>query len=137
MRERAYLAPESREPRMRTHRLLVFPAAALGLAALAHADTGPDFARDVEPILAAACVRCHASSIPQGQLRLDTRDGLLKGGASGPVVVAGQAEASSLYGRLLVDDPAKRMPWMSEPLKPGRSRPCVAGSMPALPGPKA
>ena len=103
---------------MRTQRLLVFAAAALSLAALARADAGPDFARDVQPILASACVRCHATAIPQGQLRLDTRDGFLKGGASGAVVVAGQPEASALYQRLLVDDPVKRMPWMSEPLKP-------------------
>ena len=101
---------------MRTERLLVFGLVALGLAVLANAEAGPDFAREVQPILASACVRCHANAIPQGQLRLDTRDGLLKGGASGPVVVAGQPEASPLYKRLLVDDPVKRMPWMSEPL---------------------
>ena len=102
---------------MRTLRSLVFAVAALGLAALAGADAGPDFARDVQPILAVACVRCHASGSPQGQLRLDSSDGLRSGGASGPVVVAGQADASSLYKRLLLDDPAKRMPWMSEPLR--------------------
>ncbi len=115
---------------MRAQRLLVFVVASVSLLVLcgtavpargprvlAAADA-PDFARDVEPILAVACVRCHAAALPQGQLQLDTRDGLLKGGASGPAVVAGQAEASPLYQRLLLDDPVKRMPWMAEPLKP-------------------
>jgi hypothetical protein len=77
----------------------------------------PDFGTDVQPILAVACVRCHSASLPQGQLRLDTREGLLAGGAAGAVIVAGDPARSSLYTRLLLDDPAKRMPWMTEPLR--------------------
>lgn len=75
-----------------------------------------DFARDVQRILAAACVRCHAVSLPQGKLRLDNREGLLAGGASGPAVVAGHAQASLFYQRLVIDDPSKRMPWLTDPL---------------------
>ena len=75
-----------------------------------------DFARDVEPVLASACIRCHGAALPQGRLRLDSRAGLLAGGASGPVVVAGNAPASLLYQRLVIDDPAKRMPWLTDPL---------------------
>ena len=80
------------------------------------AATPVDFARDVQPILAASCVRCHAAGLAQGQLRLDTREGLLKGGASGPVVVPGNGQGSLLYQRLVLDDPQKRMPWLSDPL---------------------
>ena len=75
-----------------------------------------DFARDVEPILASACVRCHGGSLPQGGLRLDGSQGLIAGGASGPAVVAGNAPASLFYLRLMIDDPSKRMPWLTEPL---------------------
>jgi mono/diheme cytochrome c family protein len=99
--------------------------AALASGALTQAQ-GPgaapisDFARDVQPILAASCVRCHGGGLAQGNLRLDTRDGLLKGGASGPVVVPGNGKDSPLYQRLILDDPQKRMPWLSDPLLPAQ-----------------
>ena len=79
-----------------------------------------DFAREVQPILAASCVRCHAAGLAQGQLRLDTREGLLQGGASGPVVLPGNGQGSPLYQRLILDDPQKRMPWLSDPLSPAQ-----------------
>jgi mono/diheme cytochrome c family protein len=118
---------------MRTHRLLVFAVAAVcvlalcgtvvsargprkGAAVPAAAEEGPDFLREVRPILAVSCVRCHSAALPQGQLRLDSREGLRDGGASGAVFVAGRPEDSLLVTRLLHDDPAKRMPWMTEPL---------------------
>jgi len=82
------------------------------------ADATPkvDFAREVQPILAASCVRCHAAGLEQGKLRLDTHQGLLRGGASGPVIVAGDGRASALFRRLVIDDLPKRMPWLSDPL---------------------
>ena len=79
-----------------------------------------DFTREVQPILAGACVRCHAAGVVQGKLRLDTREGLLAGGASGAVVVPGDGKGSLLYQRLVLDDPQKRMPWLSDPLTPGQ-----------------
>ena len=48
-------------------------------------ESAVDFVRDVQPILAVSCVRCHAAALAQGKLRLDTREGLRQGGASGPV----------------------------------------------------
>jgi mono/diheme cytochrome c family protein len=100
---------------------VVVTGAALASAwgAMAPATAPPvDFAREVKPILAASCVRCHAAGLAQGQLRLDTREGLLKGGVSGPVVVPGSGKDSLLYQRLILDDPQKRMPWLSDPLSP-------------------
>ena len=50
---------------MRTQRMLELALVTLGLAVRGVAMTveaGPDFARDVQPILAVACVRCHASA---------------------------------------------------------------------------
>jgi mono/diheme cytochrome c family protein len=79
-----------------------------------------DFVRDVEPIFSAACVRCHAAGLEQGQLRLDTREGFSRGGASGPAVVAGDGRQSLLFQRLVLEDPQKRMPWLSDPLTPAQ-----------------
>jgi mono/diheme cytochrome c family protein len=77
-----------------------------------------DFVRDVQPILAATCVRCHGPKKTEGELRLDTREGLLKGGASGSVVVPGNGKGSELYRRLVAEDPEKRMPQRRRPLAP-------------------
>jgi mono/diheme cytochrome c family protein len=80
-----------------------------------------DFARDVQPILASSCVPCHTAAPPPGaKLRLDSREGLLAGGESGPVVVAGDAKASLLYQRLVTDESSKRMPWLEDPLLPAQ-----------------
>ena len=111
---------------MRTARIVVSTAAALALggalfARLPPADAAddPDFVRDVQPILAGQCVRCHSAALPQGGLRLDTREGFLKGGVGGPVVVGHDAAAELLLcAPRRTRIPMKRMPWMSEPLKP-------------------
>ncbi len=75
-----------------------------------------DFDRDVRPILSRSCSECHGAAIAEADLRLDTRERILAGGASGPVVVAGNADASVLYQRVVSSDPAVRMPWYKEPL---------------------
>src|SRR5260221_14317996 len=77
-----------------------------------------DFVRDVQPILAVSCVRCHAAALAQGTLRLDTREGLRQGGASGPAVQAGDGKGSLLYQRLLPSHPPQRLPWVSHPPPP-------------------
>ena len=76
------------------------PASARGPA---EAAPGPavDFARDVQPILAVSCVRCHGPRKTEGELRLDTREGLLKGGDSGAVVVPGDGKGSLFYQLLI------------------------------------
>ena len=90
-------------------------ASARGPAA-AGPDDALDFVRDIQPILAASCVRCHGPRKTEGDLRLDTRAGLLKGGDSGAVVVSGDGKASPLYQRLIAEDPEKRMPRRRGPL---------------------
>jgi hypothetical protein len=54
----------------------------------------------VAPILAQRCSACHGEKKDKGGLRLHTREGLLAGGESGPVVVAGDAASSELVRRL-------------------------------------
>jgi hypothetical protein len=54
------------------------------------------FERNIRPVLAAECYECHSSTKKKGGLALDTRDGLLNGGESGPTIVPGQPDASLL-----------------------------------------
>ncbi|HET6898712.1 MAG TPA: c-type cytochrome domain-containing protein, partial [Vicinamibacteria bacterium] len=84
------------------------------------ASPAPDFARDIQPILAGTCVRCHGPRKTEADLRLDTHAGLLKGGEAGGVVVAGDAEGSRLYQLLIEKDPDKRMPRRKPPLSPAQ-----------------
>jgi mono/diheme cytochrome c family protein len=75
-----------------------------------------DFARDVQPILAASCVRCHGAEKTEAGLRLDTHEGLLDGGDSGGAIVRGDGKGSLLYQRLMAADPDERMPQRADPL---------------------
>ena len=64
------------------------------------------FETKIRPVLVEHCYKCHAAEakIIKGGLRLDSRDGLLKGGDTGPSVVPGQAEKSLLLKALKYDE---------------------------------
>jgi hypothetical protein len=47
-------------------------------------------------VLLGTCAKCHGSTKPRNSLRLDSRAGLLKGGDSGPAIVAGDPDKSLL-----------------------------------------
>src|SRR5436305_14087101 len=67
------------------------------LALTASAAAEPvSFRGQLAPLLQTACVGCHSGSKPKANLDLSTRAGLLRGGESGPVVVAGHANKSRL-----------------------------------------
>jgi len=51
------------------------------------ADEG--FEKHIRPLLADHCIRCHGPTKQSGGLRLDSRDAILKGGDTGPIVVVG------------------------------------------------
>jgi uncharacterized membrane protein len=74
------------------------------------------FERDVEPILASACYECHGPSKRKGALRLDNKSIALKGGNTGPAVVAHAPDKSQLIRRVLGRDNKKRMPLEAPPL---------------------
>ncbi len=61
-----------------------------------NADDLKFFEAKVRPILIARCVKCHGATQQKGKLRLDSREAVLTGGESGPVVVSGQPEKSLL-----------------------------------------
>ena len=56
------------------------------------------FEKHIRPVLVESCYECHSarSEKLRGGLMLDTRDGVLKGGDSGPAVVVGNPEKSLL-----------------------------------------
>ncbi len=59
--------------------------------------TPPNFADHVEPILREYCLSCHRGSRAKNGLQLKSVAVILKGGSSGPAIVAGDAESSLLY----------------------------------------
>src|SRR5262245_26995783 len=96
-------------------RRLLTLLAAFGLTSSIYADV--DFAKDVKPILESTCIRCHGPEKVKGKLRLDTREGLMKGSENGPVIVPGKPAESTLYK--LINQPKTsedRMPKEGEPL---------------------
>lgn len=76
---------------------------------------GETFEKNVAPIIAFNCVECHGND-PKGGLRLDTFEGMEKGGRSGFLLIPGEAEASLLIQRLITPDEMARMPHGKEPL---------------------
>ncbi|MDB5296083.1 MAG: Planctomycete cytochrome, partial [Phycisphaerales bacterium] len=62
------------------------------------------------PLLAENCFSCHGEKKQKGRLRLDSAAGLLKGGAGGPAVVAGDPGKSPLLTAVGYADPDLQMP---------------------------
>jgi hypothetical protein len=75
---------------------------------LARADGGPQYNRDVRPILAENCFACHGpdSAARKAGLRLDRRDDAVKAEA----IVPGKPEKSGVVERVFSDDPGRLMP---------------------------
>lgn len=75
------------------------------------------FENEVRPILVRRCHECHAAGddAPKGNLRLDSREAVLKGGDTGPAMVPGQPEQSLLidainYGDTYQMPPKSKLP---------------------------
>ncbi len=69
------------------------------------------FEAKIRPVLSEKCYGCHSPSHKiKGDLRLDTREGLLRGGEHGPAVVPGAPDRSPLIKAIRYDDPDLAMP---------------------------
>lgn len=79
-----------------------------------------DFIRDIQPILAANCWKCHGGDKASGQLRLDVKALAMKGGISGAVIIPGFSRDSRLIQRLTGADGQQRMPPGGPPLQPAQ-----------------
>jgi hypothetical protein len=76
-----------------------------------NAESRIDFARQIKPLLERSCAGCHSGETPRGLFRVDGRDALLKGGASGEAaVVAGHSETSPLIDYVSGRVPDSEMP---------------------------
>ena len=70
------------------------------------------FRKWVEPVLKEHCYECHSKDAVElkGELRLDTQEGLRRGGANGPAVVPGDIEASFLIRAMRYKEDDYKMP---------------------------
>ncbi|MBX9791535.1 MAG: PSD1 and planctomycete cytochrome C domain-containing protein [Pirellulales bacterium] len=69
-------------------------------------DTEIAFRQRIAPVLEARCVGCHRGVAARADLSLDARDGLLKGGESGPAIVPGKPDESLLTEMIAGDEPS-------------------------------
>ena len=69
------------------------------------------FLRDVKPILAGRCFRCHSEALEQeAGLALDKFDAVMKGSDEGAVIVTGKSGESKLIERITATDDTKMPP---------------------------
>jgi hypothetical protein len=84
------------------------------------AEPSPDqlafFESRIRPVLASSCYDCHGPEKQKGGLRLDWRDGLLKGGENGPAIIPGNPDDSLLIKAITGQHPELRMPKNADPL---------------------
>lgn len=79
--------------------LTLLSLAALSFSAQAE---GPDFVKDIAPILEASCVKCHHEGKAKGKLRMDTKEMAMKGGKEAKLIEPGKPDDSSLIKVLLL-----------------------------------
>ena len=82
----------------------------LTVVPLAHGEV--DFVRDVRPILADTCYKCHGpdEAARTSEIRFDLRESALADHDGVKAIVPGKPAASELVARILHDDPEMRMP---------------------------
>lgn len=70
----------------------------------------PSFRRNIQPILAEYCVKCHNNADDHGELVLETYDSIMRSPRKVPVVVPGSPEKSRLV-EVIAYETATRMPF--------------------------
>ncbi len=71
------------------------------MAAPAMAAEPPKFESEILPIFSAHCLGCHSGPKAQAGLDLRTREGLLKGGKTGPAILPGTSDKSLLVEKIV------------------------------------
>jgi hypothetical protein len=119
-----------------------YGALLLSVSVLAQApnpDHSAFFEKSVRPLLASHCYGCHSSKLsqPMSGLKLDTRAGVLRGGASGaPAIVPGKPDESLLIMAVRRTHPTLKMP-PDQPLEPGEIDTLVEWVKMGAPDPRA
>jgi mono/diheme cytochrome c family protein len=75
-----------------------------------------DFTKDIQPLLANHCHRCHGEQRAEADLRWDLKASALAGSDHGPVLVAGNSAASRMIHLVAGLDPKNVMPKKGERL---------------------
>ena len=70
---------------------------------------GSFYAKNIHPIFDANCVSCHGESKVSGGLRLDSYDGLMRGGSDGAVIISGDPDRSLLLKRVTLPEGHKQL----------------------------
>jgi hypothetical protein len=101
------------------------PCAAMRVTAADAAPTAAQsdfFEKEVQPILRENCFKCHSHDADKikGGLVLDTREGALKGGDSGPAILPGKPDQSLLIKAVGYTDPDLQMPPKDKKLTAGQ-----------------
>lgn len=86
------------------------------ISGLARAEDPVDYLRQIKPIFAQNCYKCHGPNEQESELRLDTAAGALKGGNTGPAILPGEPEESLLIQAITGAGDATAMPPEGEPL---------------------
>lgn len=68
------------------------------------------FEKKIRPVLVEHCFKCHGNGNRKGQLQLDSRASMLKGGEIGTVVIPGQPDKSLLIKAIRYTDDQLKMP---------------------------
>jgi hypothetical protein len=72
---------------------------------------GVTYAANIKPMLEKSCTKCHDGEKPKAKLRLDSLEGVLKGGEDGKVVLPGNSAGSMLVHNIAhAGDPDGYMP---------------------------
>lgn len=98
--------------------LMFFPLAAFAQGQPEKVHEKPlDFARHVQPILAAKCMKCHGSGEGKSGLAFDTRERALAVAESGAAaIIPGKPDESEVISRITTSDESTRMPPEGKPL---------------------
>ena len=76
-----------------------------------------DFARDIQPIFTASCLKCHGAEKQKGEYRLDSKAAALKGGENyTPAIKPGDSAGSPLIHLVAHLVPDAKMPAKGDPL---------------------
>ena len=81
---------------MRTSTLIALALTSASFASAAEA-VKADFNQHIKPIFEAACIHCHSEKNDKGDLRMDTKEALIKGGENGTALVPGDPDKSPVY----------------------------------------
>src|SRR6266566_499090 len=68
------------------------------------------FESNIRPLLVENCYQCHGEKKQKGELRLDSRSALMRGGELGIVIVPGKPDESLLIKAIRYLDPDLSMP---------------------------